>query len=205
MVTKQEQLEWLAKAWESWSPYERGYVMMSNLFLGDFCSRQGLFGPVVHEITREEWQKEQDKLTSKQITEQEVQRHEQHNFQEWCKEILPIVQAAACGEIIEARFRGEGLWVESQNDWECFGRSREYRIKPKTIKVNGFDVPEPIKGSLPSIYYMPCLSSVDLYSWADNIAGTVDNIRWQRGICHKTKEAAIAHARALLGIDPNKE
>lgn len=141
MVTKQEQVEYLAGVWKSWPPlYLRRAVTMSSSVLGEFCPTRTR-GAGVYKITRDEWQNERDKLT----------------------------------------------------------------IKPKTIKVNGFDVPEPIKGSLPDIYYMPCLSSVDLYSWADNIAGNVDNIRWRRGICHSTKEAAVAHAKALLGIDPNKE
>ena len=137
-----------------------------------------------------------------------VTKQEQYNFQEWCKSILGFVHAGAEGKEIEYKRNGSESWWSFNNadmDYLSFTTIEEYRIKPKTIKVNGFDVPEPIKGSLPDVYYMPCLSSVDLYSWADNIAGTVDNIRWQRGICHSTKEAAIAHAKALLGIDPNKE
>lgn len=127
-------------------------------------------------------------------------------FQEWCKEILPVVLAAARGDVIEARFIGAGDWVESQCDWECFGKSREYRIKPRTITVNGFEVPEPIREA-PAVgtkCYLACVTKREfvccLY-WD----GLPADYHWLRlGLWHSTEEAAVIHAKAMLGIDPNQ-
>lgn len=58
MVTKQEQLEWLAKAWEKF-PDGRHKVFMSVYQCGDFV---GLHAVGKHEITQEEWQEERDKM-----------------------------------------------------------------------------------------------------------------------------------------------
>ena len=208
MVTKQEQLEWLAKAWESWSPYERGYVMMSSLFLGDFCSRQDLFGHVVHEITREDWQKKRDKLTNKQIAEQEVKQQDQYNFQEWCKSILGFVQAEAEGKEIEYRHNGSEIWWDFNNAvYDCisFTTIEEYRIKPKTIKVNGFDIPEPLNQGTGcgNSFYIACPTMDTLFIQHNAVLSS--DLWFKRGLVHSTKEAAITHAKAMLGIDPNKE
>lgn len=133
-----------------------------------------------------------------------------NDFQKWCKEILPVVQAAANGDVIEARFKGnsgEKNWIESQYDWECFGRSREYRIKPRTIKVNGFDVPKAItkKPKLGSSIFIANISAMDFYQLSEWHDADQQNRALQRGLVHSAEESAIAHAKAMLGIDPNKE
>lgn len=57
------------------------------------------------------------------------------------------MQAGAEGKEIEYKRGGFESWF-SFNDavYDCisFTTKEEYRIKPKTIKVNGFDVPEPL-------------------------------------------------------------
>ena len=79
--------------------------------------------------------------------------------------------------------------------------------KPETIKVNGFDVPAPLKsldgfGAFDPIYY-PLPSNDWYYHWhAAKTIATYKNL--ERGIAHATKEAAISHAKAMLGIDPSK-
>ena len=51
MVTKQQQLAWLAKHWSEWvSPAM--VVPMSKVILGGFTSMSSY----AHEITKEEWQ-----------------------------------------------------------------------------------------------------------------------------------------------------
>ena len=202
MVTKQEQLEWLAGKWCEWA-HSISQVFMSKHVVGSFVSMTN----DSHIILKEEWQKERDKLTSKQTDEPQTEQ-ETTEFQKWCKSILSFVQAGAEGKEIEYKNYGTEFWYTFNDaDYDCisFTTKEEYRIKPKIIKVNGFDVPAPIESTLPEIYYMPCLSSIGLYTWSNTEGGTVDNICWRRGICHSTKEAAIAHAKALLGIDPNKE
>lgn len=76
-----------------------------------------------------------------------------------------------------------------------------YRRKPKTIKVNGFDVPEPLNDvEIGTQVYIASPGSLNLYVY---LAFTVEhNIYLNRKIIHATKEAAVAHAKAMLGIDP---
>lgn len=128
-----------------------------------------------------------------------------NNFQEWCKEILPVVQAAADGQVIEARFRSGGEWVESQYDWGAFGYSREYRIKRKTVVVNGFDVPEPMNKIPPygTPYFIPSVTNnarFEMYTWTDH---AFDKTCFTRRVAHSDQDAAIAHSMAMTWEKPN--
>ena len=76
----------------------------------------------------------------------------------------------------------------------------EYRRKPRTITVNGIEVPEPI-GEEPKVgekYFLVNLSTLTLvipHSWANDAY----EIQWfNKGLLHFTEEAAITHAKALL-------
>jgi len=85
--------------------------------------------------------------------------------------------------------------------------SREYRIKPSTIKVNGFDVPEPMREApkIGVVYFIASLADERMYcgtKWNNDVH---DRRFLSLGICHATKEAAISNAKAMLGIDPNRE
>ena len=60
MITKQQQLEWLAKVWTIWH-HPMGKVFMSRMVIGDFVRMTNNS----HQITREEWQRERDKMSSK--------------------------------------------------------------------------------------------------------------------------------------------
>ena len=83
----------------------------------------------------------------------------------------------------------------------------EYRRKPKTISINGFDVPEPV--STPpneqKRYFVPSVTEDDCYLehyWDDD---SFDRNYLIRGVIHLTKEAAIQHAKALLSFTELKE
>jgi hypothetical protein len=78
----------------------------------------------------------------------------------------------------------------------------EYRRKPRTININGFEVPEPVREPLEygQEYYIPTIAGdlmvAALFAWYDN-----DHDRWlEKGIIHLTKEAAEIHAKALLSF-----
>lgn len=81
----------------------------------------------------------------------------------------------------------------------------QYRRKPRTININGFDVHEPVREPLigGSIYYAAQPSSVSengdavRLQWIGNF---VDKILLQKGLIHLTKEAAETHAKALLSF-----
>ena len=59
MVTKQQQLAWLAKRWDEWVSPAR-VVPMSTVILGGFTSMSSY----AHEITKEEWQQQREKMAS---------------------------------------------------------------------------------------------------------------------------------------------
>jgi hypothetical protein len=79
--------------------------------------------------------------------------------------------------------------------------SCNYRRKPRTININGHDVPEPVREQLKEgrRYYSPCIASgmgrVDI--WTNH---NMDNRLLELGIIHLTREAAEAHAKALLSF-----
>ena len=131
-----------------------------------------------------------------------------NDFQKWCKEILPIVQAAADGEQCQYNSRkdGSGEWFD-MTKCGMFMHEMKYRIKPRTIKVNGFDVPEPMREAPKkgTEYFVAHLGASHMHGRATWNDDGIDLCYLQRGICHATKEAAIAHANAMLGIDQNKK
>ncbi len=78
----------------------------------------------------------------------------------------------------------------------------KYRRKPKTIRIGDMEVPEPMKTApeYGTVYWFPSFrhsTSVNNFIWSGN-AG--DNRMLQCGFCHATKEAAEAHAQALILI-----
>lgn len=80
---------------------------------------------------------------------------------------------------------------------------REYRRKPRTININGFEVPEPMREAprIGSIYYAPTITYFNIATGSTTWdGGTVDCCWLARGLCHTTREAAELHARALLSF-----
>jgi hypothetical protein len=75
-----------------------------------------------------------------------------------------------------------------------------FQIKPKTININGFEVPCPIRK----------LNDKQVYYWINVALGIVnttyfasydeDNARLVNGVVHLTKEAAELHLKALLSF-----
>lgn len=92
--------------------------------------------------------------------------------------------------------------------WDIYGLAKtqaKFRIKPKTRVVNGFTVPAPIQ-EIPeenSSFYLAMPDAqrwFGIYQWYN---AEVDK-RWlSRGLMFSTKEAAIANAKAMCGIDPS--
>lgn len=80
----------------------------------------------------------------------------------------------------------------------------EFRIKPKTITINGHGVPKPVREPLENgdKYWMPDIKYPDTYLYNTNTwNGCVTDVaRLKNGVIHLTKEAAIAHAEALLSF-----
>ncbi len=111
-------------------------------------------------------------------------------------------QAAECDEPWK-------LWeVNVRNEWEIlvehphWSENREYRQIPKTIRIGNFYVPEPMreKPEIGTRYWYIVTGNDSMTGWNDWAEDPLDNILLKRGICHTTKEAAIAHAKALFSF-----
>ena len=122
---------------------------------------------------------------------------------DWYAELAPVIAAAAEGKVVQY-LAADGNWYTSQG---AFSHPNKYRIKPeepKTIKVNGFDVPEPMREApVEGVrYYVASTQSREWYLSRTWGGWELDLRCLQRGLVYSTKEAAVAHAKAMLGIDP---
>ena len=93
---------------------------------------------------------------------------------------------------------GDWYTLVRNPDWDD---TRQYRRKPRTININGYEVPEPIRvePKLRAFYYVVSTES------AEPIRQVWDGLtcehRWfYRGLIHSTKEAAEIHLKALLSF-----
>jgi len=101
----------------------------------------------------------------------------------------------------EYKLRHERQWRQvAENPW--WHSHVEYRRKPRTININGHKVPEPViteplQGQ--TYYTIDTWGSnlVDDYTWRGDDS---DLLSFNRGIIHLTREAAEAHAKALLSF-----
>lgn len=93
----------------------------------------------------------------------------------------------------------------SLTDHPMWGLYLIYRRKPKTILVNGIEVPEPVRKPLKEAetYWLAvptnprrALQTV----WSDD---EDDKLFLSRGLVHLTKEAAVLHAEAMLKPSTN--
>lgn len=79
----------------------------------------------------------------------------------------------------------------------------EVRRKHQHIVVNGFKVPKPLEEDPGILVWVPNLISDTLVASRQNPRNRL--LAVERRIAHSTLEAAIAHAKAMLGIDPKWE
>lgn len=104
----------------------------------------------------------------------------------------------------------DGIWITCERDPDWV-EDISYRLKPKTITINGYEVPEPLRVAPEeeTIVYIPSLATKD---WGDAPAYNTDSftishpipyrfkVLLMEGICHLTQEAAELHAKALLSF-----
>lgn len=86
-------------------------------------------------------------------------------------------------------------WAFSNQD--CW----QVRRKPQHIIVNGFKVPKPLDVMPETTVYWPHLTCDELFDSASPVHHEAINA-FQRDCAHGSPSAAIAHAKAMLGIDP---
>lgn len=93
----------------------------------------------------------------------------------------------------------DNSWVD-MNDNPGWNPYMSYRRKPRTININGFEVPEPLRVAPENMteYYLADTSrGYGKLVWR----GQPVDMEWlAAGICHLTAEAAELHTRALLSF-----
>ncbi|PHM37147.1 hypothetical protein [Xenorhabdus innexi] len=101
---------------------------------------------------------------------------------------------------------GWGGWRDLGGETAFYDNiNAEYRLKPRTIRIGEYDVPEPVREALKKgqAYYFPNIEGSDedsLYWKAFWTESTIDNTRLKNRLIHLTQEAAELHAKALIAL-----
>ena len=96
-----------------------------------------------------------------------------------------------------------GIWSAVENRNPSWYEHANYRFKTKMIKCGDLEFPEPMRVApeVGSDCWMPKIFDsagfAELFQWS---AFCIKELWLRRGIVHATKEAAEAHARALIAL-----
>lgn len=101
----------------------------------------------------------------------------------------------------ELRESDNTAWFKP-HDHIVFRDEWQYRQIPKTILINGFEVPEPMmnKPEINTRYFSVNprnKSGVDCFIWRND---RTDSRLLNRGLCHESEKSAIIHAKALFSL-----
>lgn len=109
--------------------------------------------------------------------------------------------AMAQGKPVQ-RFTAGGLWVGASLNCLCNYPSGTFRIKPETITINGHEVPCPVREPLGAGqgFWLADTTHTCLCAWYAWSSTTLYRSWLDLGLIHSTKEAASAHAEALLSF-----
>lgn len=113
------------------------------------------------------------------------------------------------GEKVEVRTEPSYAWMDfgygvshvTVREINEFSKSPfEYRLAPRTILVNGVEVPAPEKvaPAKGATYYIPTPDTNELWSERWNQCEDVTCRHIERGLVYLDKESAIARAKAML-------
>ena len=104
----------------------------------------------------------------------------------------------------------EIIFGSKNNDSSCakclLAPKQDSFIKPRKLRIGGIDVPEPMRSApeAGSCYFFLALTGSGMVVESEWGGNWVDELSLSRGICHTTKEAAIAHAKALILVSGGK-
>lgn len=95
----------------------------------------------------------------------------------------------------------EGRWSHCHGN-PLWSGHRQYRRKPRTITINGREVPEPMREApkVGDVVYLVNITGDHVFVAFTWVADFMDAKWIQRGLVHSTEDAAIAHAEALLSF-----
>lgn len=76
------------------------------------------------------------------------------------------------------------------------------RVKPQTININGYEIPEPlmIVPEVNTTVFIADPCNINLVVEFRTGGGSLSKEKFNTGLCHSTKEAAVIHAKALLSF-----
>jgi hypothetical protein len=121
----------------------------------------------------------------------------------WWGERLPLISAFVAGEkIIVATLKYGQQYIAF--DEEVY----RYTITPKTITVNGFEVPAPetVAPVCGTLYFYSLLDGLgrgyNMCTWHGN---PIDYLRLNRGLVYLNDNGASSRTQAMLGIDPAED
>lgn len=92
----------------------------------------------------------------------------------------------------------ESLWVYEKGGWDKLWQMENY------ITVNGFLVPAPAEEFTEGLVYIAAPGHVE-FNYVYSIGRTITletKLLFGRGVAHRSEANAIAHAKAMIGIDP---
>jgi hypothetical protein len=101
---------------------------------------------------------------------------------------------------VTLRFDGDSV-VDQYSIYKESISLLDWKVKPRTININGYKVPEPIRirPRKDELCYIPYLSDSKVQEF--NFADSITSSRWfNQGLLHKTREAAELHLEALLSF-----
>ena len=109
-------------------------------------------------------------------------------------------------ENVRVEYWDGSKWWRHHADDPDWTQADDLRIRPRTIRIGEIEVPEPVREALPigTKYYYPTVQytdTVDAFTWQGD---SFDKRLLERGLIHLTKEAAIAHAKALIIVSGGK-
>ena len=116
--------------------------------------------------------------------------------------VLAQWYAGECKEELQGNYHGDWILANTLNPHD-----REYRIRPRTITVNGVEVPEPVRIAPNSGSQVWVADPYDeCMCWSTNWEAVQCKTRARdRGLIHLTKEAAQQHAEAMLAPSKRAE
>lgn len=126
------------------------------------------------------------------------------------RDVLRLLADGVSIDDFEYRSSEESLWQKGFGHWsaEMLRVSNlQFRRKPKTRVINGFTVPEPVREQPQHGQDIFVASGVnEEWYFKDRWTGLAsDHACLQRGLIFWRPEYAIATAKAMVGVDPNKE
>lgn len=110
------------------------------------------------------------------------------------------------GKLWEFKIQGGGKWNQFEDGQiPSFHKDCEYRLKPKSIMINGYKVPEPerVAPEIESTYFAPWPFIEKMYSKLTWNGNCLDLEALENGVVHLTPEAAAIHGKAIYSFTRN--